>query len=95
MTSALRRVLQANAQAQATPQTEAGAALQQLVTNAPKTTDSLLDYEANISRAWIDPDPAETDGLFRDMIENTVSGALKAAEAVQRADKQLGVILGQ
>lgn len=90
MTSALRRVLASNAGGPAAP----GNPLTDLVGNTPQSGQALLDYEANISRSWLDPDPDKTDALFRDMIENTVSGALKASEAVQRADKQLAEILG-
>lgn len=92
MTSALRRVVEANATV-AKPADETSAALQNLVSNAPKTQGTLLDIEANISKNWVDPDPDKTNQLFRDMIENTVSGELKPTEAVQRAEKQLETIL--
>ncbi len=44
--------------------------------------------------SWLDPDPEKTAVLFRAMIENTTSGALRVADAVQRADQELGQILG-
>lgn len=94
MVSALRRVLSPNTAPAANPSAnEQIDALQGLVSGTAKTEDSLLSYEANISRAWLDPDPDKTGLVFRDMIENTVSGALKASEAVQRADKQINEVL--
>lgn len=92
MTSALRRVVAANA-APVAATDETSAALQNLVHNAPKTAETLLDYQANISKAWIDPDPDKTDQFFRDMIERTVSGEFKLSEAVERVDKQISSIL--
>jgi hypothetical protein len=93
MTSALRRVI-AQAQDQSQSGSSITAPMQALVKGSSQTGDTLMNYEANISRPWLDPDPDKTDAVFRDMIENTVSGALKASEAVQRADKQLGEVLG-
>ncbi len=43
---------------------------------------------------WLDPDPDKTAELFRAMIENTTSGSMLVGEAVQRADQELGHILG-
>ncbi len=91
MANPLRRVISSNVTVQTS--NDASAAFQQLVSNAPKTPETLLDSMANISKPWIDPDPDRTGALFRDMIESTVSGALKSADAVQRADKQMGTIL--
>ncbi|PIR83705.1 hypothetical protein COU18_03460 [Candidatus Kaiserbacteria bacterium CG10_big_fil_rev_8_21_14_0_10_51_14] len=47
------------------------------------------------ARSWSDPDPERTDQIFRAMIENTTSGAEQVSEAVQRADRELGQLLGQ
>jgi len=49
---------------------------------------------ALISRSWFDPDPAKTSGIFRAMIENITSGSLSLTDAVQRANSELGGILG-
>jgi ABC-type glycerol-3-phosphate transport system substrate-binding protein len=92
MASTLRRVVTPSATA-AAPSNDTSAALQNLVSNAPKTAETLVDTEANISKPWVDPDPDKTSQLFRDMIESTVSGELKTADAVQRAEKQLNAIL--
>lgn len=92
MSSALRRVLSIESNAKSTTGDTTGA-LQNVVGNAPRTGDSLLSYEANISRSWLDPDPDKTGKMFRVMIEETVSGASTASEAVQRGEKQLAEIL--
>ena len=49
---------------------------------------------ALISRSWLDPDPAKTSAIFRAMIENITSGSLSLTDAVQRANSELGGILG-
>lgn len=56
--------------------------------------DDLFNRQAIISRTWVDPDPVKTAGIFRDMIENTTSGAMLLTEAVQRADLEMEHILG-
>lgn len=55
---------------------------------------SLYKQEALISRSWSDPDPAKTSDIFRAMIENITSGSLSLTDAVQRANEELGGILG-
>lgn len=47
-----------------------------------------------IARSWIDPEPERTAEVFRSMIENVTSGALRLTEAVQRAEQELGAIIG-
>lgn len=49
---------------------------------------------ALIARSWIDPDPERTSGVFRSMIDNVTSGALRLPEAVQRAEQELSAIIG-
>jgi ABC-type glycerol-3-phosphate transport system substrate-binding protein len=92
MATALRQIVEAGA-VSPKPTDDTSAALQNLVNNSPKTEDNLLNYEAKISKAWVDPDPDKTSDVFRDMIEGTVSGEIKAGDAVQRADKQIDAIL--
>ena len=48
---------------------------------------------AIITRIWRDPDPTQTDPLFRAMIEDTVSGASPLSQALQRAGQQLSQII--
>ena len=52
--------------------------------------DELFAKQALLMRSWIDPDPEKTNVIFRDMIQNVTSGALKQSEAIQRADRALG-----
>ena len=54
----------------------------------------LFNKQAIISRAWTDPDPDRTNEVFRAMIENVTTGALRLSEAVQRAHQEMGNILG-
>jgi multiple sugar transport system substrate-binding protein len=56
--------------------------------------DDLFNKQAIISRNWTDPDPLQTEDVFRAMIEDTVSGAALITEAVQHADQQMAHILG-
>ena len=56
--------------------------------------DELFNKQAIIVRTWVDPDPKETERIFRGMIENTTSGASLLTEAVQRADQEMAHLLG-
>lgn len=53
----------------------------------------LFNRQAIIVRSWGDPNPEETEDIFRDMIESVTSGALRITEAVQRADQEIGALL--
>jgi len=65
------------------------------VLSAPAVGASdLYRRAALISRSWFDPDPVKTSGIFRAMIENITSGSLSVTDAVQRANSELGGILG-
>ncbi len=48
---------------------------------------------ALISRAWLDPRPSETDRIFENMIESTISGRLRFSDAVSRADTELNALI--
>ncbi len=56
---------------------------------------SVLICSVKMGRTWLDPDPKETDAIFRDMIENTTSGVALISESVSRADQQLAHLLNQ
>lgn len=56
--------------------------------------DDLFNKMAIISRSWIDPDPTQSGPLFQSLIEDTTSGAVRIDDAIQRADQQMGAILG-
>jgi ABC-type glycerol-3-phosphate transport system substrate-binding protein len=56
--------------------------------------DTLFSQMALITRTWNDPDPSQTGGIFQAMIEDTESGAVQLPAAIQRADQQIGNLLG-
>ncbi len=59
---------------------------------ADKPTDayqSVFYASALISNAWLDPDPEETDKIFREMVENVTSSRTTVGNAVNVATKQL------
>ena len=53
----------------------------------------LFNKQAIIARTWLDPNPEETDKVFRAMIENTTSGTTLVTESVSLADQEMGQIL--
>lgn len=55
--------------------------------------DDLFKKQAIASASWADPDPARTDDVFRGMIENVTTGAMRLSEAVGRASQEIGHIL--
>jgi len=55
--------------------------------------DGVFNKQAIITYSWTDPDPDKTSLLFRDMIENTVSGSLLITESVTRADQEMAELL--
>lgn len=91
MASALRAV--ASASTNTAPGSDAGS-LQALLATAPKTDQDLINGQAYLSVPWTDPDPIATGDVFRAMIEDTVSGALKPQDALTRADKAINQIVG-
>lgn len=48
---------------------------------------------ALMSRAWLDPLPSATDAVFRRMIGDATSGALRITDTVQRANEELRALL--
>ncbi len=63
-----------------------------------KPANSFLETfyrSALIARAWFDPDPDLTDRIFRDMVENVVSGRVKVRDAVSRAHAELNTVFEQ
>lgn len=93
MASALRGVVTASASAPAANTAQPGS-LQAVLASAPKSTQDLVNSQASIALSWLDPDPQATAEIFRAMIGDTVSGALKAQDALSRADKSLNQIFG-
>ncbi|MDO8482123.1 MAG: extracellular solute-binding protein [bacterium] len=54
----------------------------------------LWNQETLIARSWIDPNPAKTSDIFRAMIERVSSGSMQVSDSVQRANEELGSLLG-
>ena len=57
-----------------------------------KPTDAyrfIFYNSALLSRSWIDPDPAKSSAIFRDMIEGVTSGRARLSEALSTADAEL------
>lgn len=53
-------------------------------------------YESAIrSKSWLDPDPVNTDAIFRNMIESITSGRSRTGEAVARANQELNALLAK
>lgn len=51
--------------------------------------DAVFNKMALLVRTWEDPDPIETERIFKDMIESVTSGAARTIEAVQRAEQAM------
>jgi ABC-type glycerol-3-phosphate transport system substrate-binding protein len=56
----------------------------------------IVFYNSAINaRAWLDPNPIETNIVFRDMIESITSGRSRMVEAINRANSSLANLLKQ
>ena len=55
--------------------------------------NELVKRQAILMRSWVDPDPVATEVIFRDMIQNTTSGATLLSDAIHRAEQQLQSLL--
>lgn len=61
-----------------------------LLRTRPTDAENAIFYDAAlIARAWLDPAPALTDGIFQRMIESTISGRARLREAIETADREL------
>lgn len=66
------------------------------VLGQPDSNDQVFtNKQALISKSWADPDPAQTDAIFRDMIESTVSGAADIGDSLSRADQKMQHLMAQ
>lgn len=53
-------------------------------------------YDSAIrSKAWLDPNPTETDLVFKNMIESITSGRARTSEAVIKVNRELANLLGK
>ena len=53
---------------------------------------SIMYESALIARGWYDPDPAQSDGVFRQMVETVTSGRAKVSQTVQDAIDRLELL---
>jgi multiple sugar transport system substrate-binding protein len=59
----------------------------------PDSASDVFYKEALISRAWLDPSPQQTSVIFARMINETLSEATSAAEAITSARTQINALL--
>jgi ABC-type glycerol-3-phosphate transport system substrate-binding protein len=76
-----------------------------IATSLPTATRSLLADKptdpyiatffdgAIISRSWFDPDNKQTDQIFKELIENSISNRLSVGSAIDKASNQLTLLL--
>lgn len=95
MASSLRSVVSVSIVPTPEPSGAAQNSLQKVIALSPKSVQDMINAQASIARTWHDPDPQETSEIFRAMIEDTVSGATKASDALSRADKQINQLTSQ
>lgn len=57
--------------------------------------DAVFNKMALLVRTWEDPNPQETERIFKDMIESVTSGAARTLEAVQRAEQAMRTLTTQ
>ncbi|HEY4517201.1 MAG TPA: extracellular solute-binding protein [Candidatus Paceibacterota bacterium] len=68
-------------------------ALRKVLADPVSGNAAIFNQMTIITRIWSDPDPTQTDPLFRAMIEDTVSGASPLSQALQRAGQQMSQII--
>ena len=64
-----------------------------LASGSTDPVGSIFYSSAIISKGWLDPNREETKNIFQNMIESVVSGRLRLAEAVRRADSEIQSLL--
>lgn len=67
-----------------------------LLSSKPTSAYESVFYSSAIkSKGWLDPDPQETDSIFKDMIESITSGRARTSEAVGRAQREISNLLSK
>jgi len=66
-----------------------------LSTTPDDPLDLIFRNAALLSRAWLDPYAEETDKIFRRMVGDVTSGALRLSDTIQRANQELRVLINQ
>lgn len=54
---------------------------------------SVFYSSALVARSWYDPEPDESDGVFRSLVENVTSGRLRVSDAIEQAQGSLTQLL--
>ena len=65
---------------------------------AVKQTDAFFPifYDSALyAKSWLDPSPADTDNIFRTMVENVLSSNMSVDSSVRDADSKLSLLLNQ
>ncbi len=63
---------------------------------AERQTDAykVIFYESAImARGWLDPEPLETNAVFKSMVESITSGRSRIGDALSRANREIDVLL--
>lgn len=55
----------------------------------------IFNNSAIRAKGWLDPQPAETNSIFKNMIESITSGRARTGEAIFRAQNELSALLPQ
>lgn len=67
-----------------------------LLNQKPTDAYESVFYDSAIRvKSWLDPNPAKTDLLFKEMIDSITSGRARTGEAVSRAQRELSNLLMQ
>lgn len=67
-----------------------------LLSQRPMNDYESIFYDSAIrAKSWLDPSPAETDLIFKDMIESITSGRARTSEAVVRANEGFSSLLAK
>src|SRR3989338_179713 len=64
-----------------------------LSTRPTDATLSIFYDSALQSKGWLDPDTTATGLIFREAIESVTSGRARTAEAVKKADREIGTLI--
>ena len=59
----------------------------------PDAFSPIFNSSALYARGWLDPSTADTDNIFRNMVEGTLSNNFTAAEAIKDAGAKLNLLL--
>jgi hypothetical protein len=62
-------------------------------TGDEETAGRVFRNAALVARAWLDPDPEQTDAIFKGMIERVTTGVSRLTESIGRADQELTDLL--